>query len=81
MTYNTDILEAETIRVMQRRYVRLLESIVRDPEARLSMLEIIPEEEKEQQVLRKMKRRKTHEDKLKSVRRRAATSSPHVGDD
>jgi amino acid adenylation domain-containing protein/non-ribosomal peptide synthase protein (TIGR01720 family) len=70
MTYNTDIFEEDTIRALRRRYETLLESIVRDPDERLSLLETIPQEEKEQQLSKKEKRKDAHMEKLKSVRRK-----------
>ncbi|HEY6804759.1 MAG TPA: amino acid adenylation domain-containing protein, partial [Pyrinomonadaceae bacterium] len=76
MTYNTDILDEETVRTMQLRYQTLLESIVRDPNARLSALEMISAEEKEEKLSRKQKRRETHLEKLKSIKRRTATTPP-----
>ena len=78
MTYNTDILEEDTIRIMRLRYATLLESIARNPDARLSVLEIISQQEKEEQVSRKQKRRESHMEKMKSIRRRAATAPPEV---
>jgi non-ribosomal peptide synthetase component F len=76
MTYNTEILDEETVRIMQVRYQTLLESIVNDPETRLSALEIISAEEKEEKLSRKQKRRETHVEKLKSIKRRSTTPPP-----
>ncbi len=45
LEYDTDLFQAATIIQLLDRYVRLLESIVADPQARLSDLELLSEEE------------------------------------
>ena len=70
MTYNTELFEEGSVAGLRRRYETLLESAVKDPGARLSALEFIPQEEKEEQATRKKKRQESHLEKLKSVRRK-----------
>jgi amino acid adenylation domain-containing protein len=51
LEYSTDLFEAETIRRMLGHYQRLLESVVADPQRRLSELELLTEAEREQLVV------------------------------
>ena len=69
MTYNTDILEEETVRRMRLRYEKLLDSIVKNPKARLSMLEFIPEEEKEQLLIKEQQLIESNVGMLRTVKR------------
>jgi hypothetical protein len=69
MTYNTDVLEEPTIKMMRRRYETLLGSVVRDPQARLSMLEFTPEEEKEQALIKEQQVVNSNAGMLKTVKR------------
>jgi non-ribosomal peptide synthase protein (TIGR01720 family) len=69
MTYNTDVLEEPTIKMMRRRYETLLGSVVRDPQARLSMLEFTPEEEKEQILIKEQQVVDSNVGMLKTVKR------------
>jgi amino acid adenylation domain-containing protein len=48
LEYSTDLFEVETIRRMLGHYQRLLESVVADPQRRLSELELLAEAEREQ---------------------------------
>jgi non-ribosomal peptide synthetase component F len=69
MTYNKDVLEEPTIKTMRRRYETLLASVVRDPQTRLSMLEFIPEEEKEQLLIKEQQSVDLNAGMLKTVKR------------
>src|SRR5262249_55891519 len=46
--YNTDIFDDETIARMRGHYHALLESVVKNPDARLSELQLLTESEREQ---------------------------------
>jgi amino acid adenylation domain-containing protein len=47
LEYSTDLFEAETVRRMLGHYRKLSESVVADPQRRLSELELLTEEERE----------------------------------
>jgi hypothetical protein len=51
LEYNTDLFDRETMRRMLSHYVRLLESIAAAPQARLSHLEMLGEQERHQQLV------------------------------
>ena len=51
LEYNTDLFERSTIRRLSGHYARLLEAIVAAPQARLSQLDMLGEEEQQQQLL------------------------------
>jgi amino acid adenylation domain-containing protein len=69
--YNTDLFEASSIRFLIARYETLLASIVGDPDARLSRLELRSEAEKIMQADEKTNREQTRIEKLRRARRRA----------
>jgi amino acid adenylation domain-containing protein len=48
LDYATDLFDAETIRRMLRHYATLLESIVADPDERISRLDLLPAAERRQ---------------------------------
>ena len=50
-TYNAELFEARTIRLMARRFGTLLRNIVDHPAARLSALEMVAETEKSEQLV------------------------------
>jgi len=54
--YKTDLFDRETIVGMLRQFEALLGSIVAEPEARLSALEIMSESEKEQHIIEQSER-------------------------
>ena len=51
LEYNTDLFERSTIRRMLGHYTRLLEAVVVSPQARLSYLQILSAEERQQQLV------------------------------
>jgi non-ribosomal peptide synthetase component F len=51
LEYNTDLFDRETMRRMLSHYARLLESIAASPQARLSHLQMLGEQEQRQQLL------------------------------
>ncbi|HEY6804760.1 MAG TPA: amino acid adenylation domain-containing protein [Pyrinomonadaceae bacterium] len=79
MTYNTDIFAAGTIRSMARRFETLLGSIVKDPTTRLSLLELIPEEEQQQRVKQEQHSVASNVDMLRTVRRVSVTTETSPG--
>jgi non-ribosomal peptide synthetase component F len=54
--YKTDLFDRETIAGMLRQFETLLGSIVADPDARLSTLEIMSDIEKQQQLIEQSER-------------------------
>jgi len=69
--YNTDIFEAETITRMARNFETLLRSIVAEPGAPLSRLEILTEEERQEELLKENQRQALKRKKLSSTQPRA----------
>src|ERR1043165_1750112 len=68
--YNTDLFGEERMRRLAGRYEKLLESAVAEPEARVSTLDILSDEEKNQRVAQRKQRGVSNIDKLKSTRRK-----------
>ncbi|HSE19514.1 MAG TPA: amino acid adenylation domain-containing protein [Pyrinomonadaceae bacterium] len=54
-TYRADLFQAPVIARMQKHFVRLLQSIVGQPEARLDAFDILTDSEKEEQAIKKRK--------------------------
>ncbi|HEX3640303.1 MAG TPA: condensation domain-containing protein, partial [Ktedonobacteraceae bacterium] len=69
-TYSTDLFDAATIERMADHFVKLLESISANPDARLSTLEIIIDEEKEQKSMKQEERLKNAIAQFKRVQPR-----------
>jgi amino acid adenylation domain-containing protein len=60
-TYSLDLFDESRIEQMQRRFVTLLRNIVARPETKLKALEILTDEEREQQLLKRQEsERKSH---------------------
>jgi hypothetical protein len=78
---STDLFEPATIRRMANHFERLLRSIVQDPAARLSALEFLSDEEKDQRSAEKQQHKQVRVKKLRSVEPRAVTLSQRSGDD
>ena len=68
--YNTDIFDAQTITRMSRHYNTLLSNIAANPEAHLSELEMISEEEKQRQLREEEERERTKRSRFKTTRPR-----------
>ncbi|MCT7952163.1 amino acid adenylation domain-containing protein [Ancylothrix sp. C2] len=66
--YNSDLFDRETISQISNRFETLLGSIVAQPDSRLNTLEIIPEAEKQKQIMQEVKREKSNFSKFKSVK-------------
>ena len=71
--YSTDLFEASTIRRLGRQYETLLRNAVTQPQDRISRLDILTQEEKEQQKLEKQRREEEKIKTLKSKRRKAVS--------
>jgi hypothetical protein len=69
--YRSDIFEPQRIERMSQAFEVLLGSIVAQPQARLTSLEILTESEKQQQIISKREREGSNAQKLKIVRRKA----------
>jgi condensation domain-containing protein/phosphopantetheine binding protein/AMP-binding enzyme len=73
--YDTELFEAATIGRMQGHYQTLLASIVREPEAHLSELEMLSEEEKTFLENSKKRRMETNIRSLRAARRKSIAQS------
>ena len=69
VNYRTDLFDASSIARLCERFVVLLQSIVAAPEALIKDLEIYTEEEKVQQVSKKVWRQEAGRSKLKVAKR------------
>ena len=69
MTYNTELFEEGSVAGLRRRYETLLESAVKDPGARLSALEFIPQEEKERLFIKEQQHFESNVGMLRSIKR------------
>jgi non-ribosomal peptide synthetase component F len=70
-TYSRDLFEPATVARMHSHFETLLRSIVAQPDAAISELQMISEAEKEERELRKRARHEAMSGKLKTVRRKA----------
>lgn len=71
--YNVDLFDDATITRMMIRYETLLESILAQPGARLSELEMLPEEEKESQRAKERELSELSANTLRKVKRKLTT--------
>ena len=69
--YNTDVFEAETITRMAKHFETLLRSIVTEPDAPLSKLGMLTEDERREQALKEDQRQVAKRKKLNSTQPRA----------
>ncbi|MGI8503349.1 MAG: condensation domain-containing protein [Hassallia sp.] len=69
--YNADVFDAATITKMSNHFETLLDSIVKQPDARLNTLEMLTTDEKQQQALQENKREKSNFSKFKSIKPKA----------
>ncbi|HYW71139.1 MAG TPA: amino acid adenylation domain-containing protein [Pyrinomonadaceae bacterium] len=74
-TYSTDLFEPDRISRLQEHFVTLLQSIVEDPEQRLSALAYLTPAEQMAQSKARKKLKQTNLQKFKTVRPRAITRS------
>ena len=65
--YSTELLEPRTFQQMLRHFTTLLQSIVRQPDSRLSTLAILSPEEIEQQEAEKLRRKRSQSKKAKAT--------------
>jgi amino acid adenylation domain-containing protein len=68
-TYSADLFDGETIERMQGHFRTLLESIVREPETRISQLEMLTEEEQRERISKRKSREGTNVKMLRSIKR------------
>jgi amino acid adenylation domain-containing protein len=74
-TYNTDILDLETVSYMAEEFLRLLSKIVAAPEVRANDLRSLLEQSREEHdALRKAEQQQFARQKLQSARRKSLTS-------
>jgi amino acid adenylation domain-containing protein/non-ribosomal peptide synthase protein (TIGR01720 family) len=73
-SYKSDLFDEQTIDRMQAHYRTLLESIVREPEARLSVLEMRTESERQEQAVKEQKTFDTNRRRFLSKRPNAVTT-------
>jgi non-ribosomal peptide synthetase component F/alpha-ketoglutarate-dependent taurine dioxygenase len=77
--YNTDLFDEATVARMSRHYETLLASAAADPEARLSKLQHLTEEERAAQSQTINDRKKLSLNRLKNVRRQAVDLTAEEG--
>ncbi|HVQ37841.1 MAG TPA: condensation domain-containing protein, partial [Pyrinomonadaceae bacterium] len=75
-SYSTDLFEQSTIIRMQENFAILLKSIVENPEAQLSTLEILSETEKRQRHEKEQERTKASYRKFMDVKPKALRLTP-----
>jgi hypothetical protein len=68
-TYSTDLFDSETIKRMQGHFLTLLESVVREPETRISRLQMLSKEEEQELVAVRRKREGANRSMLRSTKR------------
>ena len=80
LEYSTDLFDAETIERMLRQFHTLLESIVREPSAAVSALPLLPEDEKQQLLVRwnATARDYPREATIAALVERQAAATPHA---
>ncbi len=77
--YNTDLFDASTVARMQGRLETLLRSVVASPDARLSELEMLTEEERRLREAEKQGREEANRKRLRGARRKfVGTQGPAV---
>jgi amino acid adenylation domain-containing protein len=69
--YNTDLFTEERIKRLAGRFEKLIESAIADPQARLSALDILTDEEKKQQVMEEQELLESNVRMLKTARRKS----------
>jgi non-ribosomal peptide synthetase component F len=69
--YSTDLFDGSTIARLAAQYETLLSSILQQPESRLTRLEFLPEEEKQQRNLGKMQRKQSNLKRLHTIHPKA----------
>jgi amino acid adenylation domain-containing protein len=77
-TYSRDLFDEEFVGRLLRRYVRLLESVVAEPGAQLSALEMLTDEEKAEQARREKELAASAYKKFRGVKPKAFTVSPNT---
>jgi len=77
--YSAELFDAATITQMSDHFETLLSSIVANPDARLSSLEMLAEAERQQQAMEKRERQESRSKKLKSVSRKGIDLSHQDG--
>jgi non-ribosomal peptide synthetase component F len=78
-SYRTDLFDERTIERMHAHYRTLLESIVKEPDARLSTLEMRTEAERQEQELKDQKIFETNRRRFLGKRPSAVTAAPGEG--
>jgi len=73
--YKTALFEAATIDRMADRFVKLLESIVAQPEARLDTFEMLSETQRKQEATEQRERQESQIKKLRGIKRKAVDLS------
>jgi non-ribosomal peptide synthetase component F len=71
--YKTDLFDRETIVKMLGHFETLLSSIVAQPDARLSSLEMLTEVEKQQQLIAQAERAEAHHQRFVNLKPKAVT--------
>ena len=66
--YNADLFEALTISRMSNHFLTLLDSIVKQPDARINNLEMLTETEREQKTMKSQQQKEQKRQKFKKVK-------------
>jgi non-ribosomal peptide synthetase component F len=69
LQYSTDLFNQERMNSMLGSFKVLLRSIISNPEARPSELEILTKAEKEQEVAKRKEREEANKNRLKAIKR------------
>jgi non-ribosomal peptide synthetase component F/acyl carrier protein len=75
-TYRTELYDSATITRMHRHFVTLLGNIAASPDAELTELEILTDEEKQESLAEAMRRQQSKHNKLLTIKPEAIRSSP-----
>jgi non-ribosomal peptide synthetase component F len=70
-TYNTDMFEEERVVRMESHYEQLLESMMREPEGKLSSFQMMSEQERQERVAQRREREESNVKKLRTIGRKA----------
>jgi acyl carrier protein len=73
LQYSTDLFNQETVESMLGNFKALLASIIANPQARPSEMEILSEAEKEQEIVKRKEREAANKNRLKAIKRSASS--------
>jgi non-ribosomal peptide synthetase component F len=77
--YNTDLFEAATIKRMQGHFETLLQNVLAQPDAPLSEIEMLTEDEKKQQLVQEQEQLESNAQVLRTIRRKGISMPQATG--